>query len=67
MWPLVTYSNYFKIVSAVTFLDLQTRLTVDFNKKLAFLTVVRCNNVVGSVIMQCSISDYRNLCYYGLL
>ena len=26
MWPLVTYSNYFKIVSTVTFLDSQTGL-----------------------------------------
>ena len=26
MWPLVTYSNYFKIVSTGTFLDLQTKL-----------------------------------------
>ena len=26
MWPLVTYSNYFEIVSTVTFLDWQTGL-----------------------------------------
>ena len=26
MWPLAMYSNYFKIVSTVTFLVLQTRL-----------------------------------------
>ena len=26
MWLLVTYSNYFEIVSAVTFLDLRTRV-----------------------------------------
>ena len=26
MWPLVTYSNYFKIVSTVTFLDCLTKL-----------------------------------------
>ena len=26
MWPLVTYSNYFEIVSTVTFLDCQTEL-----------------------------------------
>ena len=26
MWPLVTYSNYFDIVSTVIFLDLQTGL-----------------------------------------
>ena len=26
MWPLVTYSNYFKIVSTVTFLDSVTKL-----------------------------------------
>ena len=27
MWPLVTYSNYFDIVSTVTFLVSQTRLS----------------------------------------
>ena len=26
MWSLVMYSNYFKIVSTVTFLDLRTRI-----------------------------------------
>ena len=26
MWPLVTYSNYFEIVSIVTFLDSQIEL-----------------------------------------
>ena len=26
MWPLVTYSNYFEVVSTVTFLDSQTEL-----------------------------------------
>ena len=26
MWPLVTYSNYFEMVSTVTFLDAQTEL-----------------------------------------
>ena len=26
MWPLVLYSNYFKIVSTVTFLDFGTKL-----------------------------------------
>ena len=26
MWPLATYSNYFKIVSTVTFVDSQSEL-----------------------------------------
>ena len=36
MWVLVTYSNYFEIVSTVTFPVLQTRLKFVFNAVLLY-------------------------------
>ena len=37
MWPLVTYSNYFEVVSTVTFLDSRTRI---ISSKFLFKTVI---------------------------
>ena len=39
MWPLVTYSNYFEIVSTVTFLYCKVDLFEVFNTVLLYLRI----------------------------
>ena len=49
MWPLVTYFNYFKIVSTMTFLDLHTGLISDI---FLFKTVILYHYTLYIMIIQ---------------
>ena len=49
MWPLVTYSNYFEVVSTVTFLD---SLTGIISSKFLFKTVLLYHYTLYIMIMQ---------------